>query len=253
MFPIHHARRNVRLAMTAVMSALGWTAPELFQVDTRSNQTKAHRAVNAYQQTLEGVYADWADETAGKLANADNDTARKAAIAAAIALLLARLKKLGKENLPDAVKLAAGEIPDSLAGMLSDAIDENDSFLEDSLGPAIEDKVVGAFGSSDILAALASGAGATAFAGLLGTMAGRVAMYANAFWKLNNQTKGEVSDGPIKWVLDKTVKDHCSDCSQWGGQEWPSYQDMLDETGGLYPGNPELEDSGNCRCWLEDA
>ena len=106
-----------------------------------------------------------------------------------------------------------------------------------------------------MVAALASGAddAAVAVRAALESFVGRVRQYGSALYALATQVYGEGSRGePVRWNLDDSIPDssHCSDCLQYGDREYRSYDDMLAETGGLFPGSPALADSGNCRCWI---
>ena len=216
-------------------------------------KTKEAQAVNAYTETLQREYKAWAEDLAYDLEDADEDE-HDDIIRDALAALLLLLKKHGQEALPQAMTLGLdGHLPDGdIMQLLSDAMDENDNFLKDSLIPDIGQKIRNAFLDDDVKQALASGAGAAALSGVLNTMLGRVGNYAGAFWKLYNESKGEVArdnEFGVRWNLDDRAH-HCEDCLEYGDTTYDSYDDLLSQTGGVTPANGTACGDG-CRCWLE--
>ena len=222
-----------------------------------SPTNKAKRRVETYQNDLESAYTDWADGLATNLAAEDDEKKRDAILAAALLILLALLKRQGRDSLPDAIDIAlnGGESTDEIASLLSDAIDENDGYLTDSLIPDIEEKVKAGLKDPDILAALLQGTGAAAIGGLLATVTARVGNYSGEWWDLYNKAMGTIADmngAAVTWYLDPRAK-HCEDCPQWGstdGKTYPSYAAMLKETGDMSPANG-VQCGANCRCFLE--
>ena len=218
-------------------------------------RAKEIQAVNTYQRKLESAYSSWADDLADDLADAEDDDAREEVLAAAVAALLLLLRRLGRENLPEAVALGTegATTPISAWTILASELETNDGYLADALIPSIDAKVKSALQDPDIIAALVVGSGVAALRGILATMDGRVSQYANPFWSIYNQVHGLTADEEgksVTWVKEPLAK-HCRDCDEWGDRTYPSYSDMLAETGGLHPGSPALEDRGNCRCVLE--
>lgn len=218
-------------------------------------RTKEINAVNAYQRELERIYAEWADDAAEQLAEADEDE-RDDLLAALLLLLLALLRKAGREHLPEAVEMGLDGQPynPDVAKLLATVLEENETYLSDSFIPAVGAKVRGGLLDGDVIAALAAGTGDVALGGLLATMTGRVANYAGEWWKLYNRTTGAAAKAAgvkVTAYLDPNAR-HCSDCPRHhseAGREYASYDDYLAETGDRAPG--EFECGGGCRCWLE--
>lgn len=138
---------------------------------------------------------------------------------------------------------------------LSAALAANDQFLEDSLIPSLEAKLLAALNDPDLLAAFAQGPAAyqAALQAVLATSAARVQSYAGAWWAVYNRAIGRVAqqnDRPIRAYLDPSAK-HCDDCPMYhsaDGREYPSFGKYLEETGGRVPG--QFECGPNCRCEL---
>ena len=214
-------------------------------------------AVARYERRLADDYREWADDLAAQLAD-DPDNADELIAAALLALLLL-LRRRGQENLPGAVELALSRagLPTATAAMLerlAAAIARNDEYLTNSLLPAIGERLREMLASGEWALMKLDGAAALTdwVMGWLTTFAGRVALYAGAWWTLNQETFGEASGGkPVVAYLDPQAK-HCSECPRFHsetGEEYSSYENYLGATGGRVPG--QFECAGNCRCWLE--
>lgn len=217
-------------------------------------RTKDVDATNAYQQELERAYADFSDDLANELAEADEED-RDGIIAAAVAALLLVLTALGRKHLPDAVTLGLGDeaITPEAAQELAEALADNEQFLTESLGPDIERKVKDGLLDGDVLASIAAGSGAIALGGVLSSMAGRVANYAGEFWSTLQRARGEAAKEKglkIAWVLDPTVKQHCGSCLAFGDKTYDSWDDLLASTGNVTPSDG-TDCNGGCRCTLE--
>ena len=171
--------------------------------------------------------------------------------------MLADLRDAGRKALTEAMLLALGDEPPSpeMLAALSDAITENDRYLENSLMTALRDKLTAALTDPDILAAAALGVTSfrAALRAMLDTSAARVASYAGAWWTIYNRTLGLVSQQkskPVRAYLDPRAQ-HCDECPKYAsseGREYPSFVAYLRETGGRVPG--EFECGTNCRCEL---
>jgi len=231
---------------------------DLRGVGKAGRRPKAIEAVNAYQKALESEYADWAEDLASQLADADEGD-REALLAAALAALLLQLRAEGRKRITDAMMLALdGEPPTpEMLQALTDTIAENDRYLESSLIPAIRRKMEDALTDEDILTAIETGAGDDALLGWLGTMTARTALYAGAWWKLFNHIvgrKASENNREVIWYLDPSAK-HCHDCPSWGspeGTHYESYEKMLEITGGMAPADG-VECGGYCRCGLGEG
>jgi len=211
---------------------------------------KAVQAVNAYQRELERIYSRWSDDLAAQLTEAEPDE-RDDILAAAFAALLVSLRAEGRKRITDALMLALdGEPPTpEMLQELTDAISENDRYLADSLIPSIRAKIEAGLIDEDVLAALGIGAGAEAIGGILDTLGGRVAMYAGGWWALFNVIAGlgaKESGKPIRWSRD-FMAHHCDTCLEFGDRDYPSWDDMLAETGGVSPASG-TDCGSNCRC-----
>ena len=264
-----NARERLRQAIgrtVAALEAMGYAlppdiAPDAFALrgtGTPGRKPAAILAVNAYQNKLQRIYRDWADTLADDLADAD-PSEHDDIIKAALAALLLLLRNAGRTALPDAVTLGLGDdtINPDVLKVLTDALTANEDYLSDSLLPDLDSKLRQGLSEQDILEAIAAGAGAAAIGGLLQTMLGRVGSYAGGFWDVYNRTRGDAIDEHgkrLRWSRDDSIPDssHCENCWEFGNQEYNSYSEMLEITGGLTPGSPALICGSNCRCELEE-
>lgn len=217
-----------------------------WQADTFAARPNPHQRVNRYQADLQKAYTDWYEETADDLSGTEDDDAKDEIIAAALLALLALLKKMGRENLPDAVDLALGggaSFPE-LDGLLDDQIEENEKYLTTSLIPDLK----------SALASVAAGASAEAIIGTLSGFTTRVGSYGGEWWSLYNESVGLVSKKSGKKVvvyLDEQAK-HCGECPNFGsvdGKEYESWDAYMESTGGRVPG--DFECGPNCRCTVQ--
>ena len=213
------------------------------------------RETDAYQRALEDTYQTWYTKTARDLDAASEDD-RSDMLDAALLLLAAQMIRLGRERLPQAVTTGAGNVPPSPEtwAALQRALAENEQYINESLIPAIGERMRGAFADPDIAAG-----GAVALSGVLQTFSGRILLYASPFymliwrsWRDKIDTASEKAGQParIRWVLDDRAH-HCPDCLAYGDKTYESMDDMLAQTGGAVPGSYQLADRGHCRCMLE--
>lgn len=215
-------------------------------------------AVNRYQRDLEDAYDEWADDAAKKLAREKDDSKRDALIAVLLALLLARLMEIARVDLPNAVALGVGRnlTPPEVYKKLAEIMAENETYLENSLIPAIASKLRNALADEQLRRSISTGAvdAAVTLKGWLDTFMSRVASYAGAWWRLYNWSVGMSVDDQRLTVtahLDPQAH-HCSECPLYhrdGGEFYDNFDQYLGATGGRVPG--EFECGGNCRCWLE--
>jgi len=245
------AKEKLEELLTQAESLLVRLSRDVFAA---SKTGKAKAAVIKYQTTLEEDYEAWANDTAYQLAEADSDAERQELLAAALLILLALLKRHGKEALPEAVDLALdGDDPDEeIAALLASTISKNSNYLTESLIPDVKAKLSSGLTDPDIIAAIAGGTGAAAIGGLMATFIGRVGSYAGEFWRLYNETTGVAAgDGPVIAYLDPDAK-HCHECPEFhseGGKEYASFDAYKAATGGRVPG--DFECLHNCRCFIE--
>ena len=250
---------NRRRAATAfVLEAIRFLRDELapaekFQ-DLRGEGSNAKRmkweaATNAYQLELGETYDDWADELAKKLANAESTADRERITDVALAALVVLLADLGEEHILEGYDLGLDET-DMDEGLFTEArraINKNRDAIAIGLIPAIRQKLRRIYRDPVYLAG-----GSVAILGLLEAARSRVEQYAGAEWQAIMRGVGEVSkqqdDQRIYWKIDPDAQ-HCPDCLQWGETEYPSWEDMLAETGGAFPGSG-VQCDGNCRCEL---
>lgn len=238
----------------AIAAASGRVLPEHtaglarhWNADAFAAKPNPQQAVNKYQLELQKAYTNWYEDTADELAEADEDE-QEEIWAAALLALLALLKKMGRDGLADAVELALGDeesFPE-LDDLLDDQVAENDKYLTKSLIPDLR-----ALG----LLVLGAGASAEAIGEALAGQTARVGSYSGEWWDAHQKALGEVAKKKGKavlWFLDPNVKNHCSDCPQYGdddGRYYSSMEVLLDSTGGATPANG-VECGANCRCSL---
>uniref|UniRef100_A0A6M3KKJ3 Uncharacterized protein n=2 Tax=viral metagenome TaxID=1070528 RepID=A0A6M3KKJ3_9ZZZZ len=207
---------------------------------------KVVKRVNRYQRQLVSTYEDWAESTAAGLEAAAPED-RDAIIAAAVATLIALLRQHGHQAIPEAaiVTAAGAGMTPRFLSQLGTMVSANDSFLDGSLGPSIADRLRQAVRDPAIMAT-----GALAIVGALMALRARVAAYAGQAWAAGALGTGEratVMGRGVRWVLDDQAQ-HCDDCPRYAGF-YPSFDDMLAQTGGAMPG-AGVQCDGNCRCQL---
>ena len=209
------------------------------------------RRTNAYELALRQTYQAWADDTAAALEGEDDDDKFREKLAAAIALLLARLAELGRRSLPEALGLGLGDVPASpeALGEVAAAVAQNEQYLNESLGPAIEAKTMRRVHEDPLIRG-----DRAALGGIFSTFLGRIGSYAGAFWALimrgvvDKLRQGKA--GPkVRWVLDRLAK-HCPDCLRLAGT-YDNYEALMAATGNHVPGSGGTVCGSNCRCHLE--
>jgi len=213
-------------------------------------------AVNAYQESLQRAYTDWADDLAQDVAAAEDEDNRDEIVAAALLALLLLLRKLGRDTLPDAVALGLDgtSAPATVWAKLTAAIEANDKALADSLIPALRLKLDELLNDPDVIAAIQFGgdAGAAAVSGGLLKFVGRVGMAAGAYWALFSGATGEAAKeqkARVYWERDPQAV-HCPSCLAYGDREYESWDALLAETGGVWPANG-TDCQTQCRCTLQ--
>lgn len=230
-----------------------WSAPHcdaeefaLREFTGPSSLDRVTKSVNRYQRLLVSSYEDWAEATAAELEAAD-PVEREAIATAAVATLIEMLSQQGHQAIPDAAIVAIGGVgmsPRFLSG-LGTMVSANDSFLEGSLGPSVLDRLRTALRDPAVMAT-----GALAIVGALMALRGRVGSYAGQAWAAGAWGTGEaatVLGRGVRWVLNDQAQ-HCPDCPKYAGF-YPSFDDMLAQTGGAMPG-AGVQCDGNCRCDL---
>jgi hypothetical protein len=225
---------------------------EGFALRLKSGGPKWERATNAYELELRRTYQTWADDTATALAKTEDQDDFDDELAAAVALLIGRLRQLGRRRLPEAYTLGLGGVPASPAGFgeLSSAIASNDDYLTNSLGPDIQRKAAARVQDDPLIRADVATMGA-----VLLTYLARVGSYSGAYWTMVQRGFGdrikqeEEASGekvPVQWRRDPQAK-HCQTCLDYGNREYDSWDDMISMTGGVFP-NYQTICVPNCRC-----
>ena len=264
-----NARERLRQAIgrtVAALEAMGYElppdidAPDAFALrgtGTPGRKPAAIQAVNSYQNKLQLIYSDWADELSDDLADAD-PSEQDDIIKKALAALLLLLRNAGRTALPNAVTLGLGDVAHTpeILKLLAEAVNSNDKNLDDSLLPDLEQKIRSILDDDDIQDAIVSGKGAEAISGGLAGMLGRIATYAGAYWMLTNQATGTAAKENGKKIIGYLDADaqHCSECPLYQSEEgtvYDSYDDYLEATGGLTPGL--FQCGPNCRCRIVEA
>src|SRR3990167_11464961 len=77
----------------------------------RGRPSRQIRGVNSYQEELEELYDDWADEVSEALATETDAENQKRIIDEKLALLLILLIGLGRRRIPDALELGMDDEP----------------------------------------------------------------------------------------------------------------------------------------------
>ena len=224
----------------------------------RGRPSRQIRGVNSYQEELEELYDDWADEVSEALATETDAENQKRIIDEKLALLLILLIGLGRRRIPDALELGMDDepTPPEAFRKLAEILEGNERFLTDSLIPAIRQKLENAFADADIILAIQTGEGNEVIRAVLQTLHARVASYAGEWWTAWNWGSGfmaELLSKKISAHLDPTAQ-HCSECPEFqaeGGRIYNSWAEYLATTGGRTPG--QFKCRGNCRCWILPA
>ena len=226
------------------------TGSEIFQTDLRGGgpgrKPKAIEYVNRYQREIEDIYDEWTEDLARDLARSEDDDQREEILAAALAALLLALRRAGHERYAD--WLSEVEPTSEVLAALAEAVAENDRLLEQSLLPAIEQRVRRGLIDEDVLRALGAGAGAAALYGLMAAGRSRVSLYAGGLWSFMQHAAGLSAEGAVFWQLDPRAQ-HCTTCLAYGNREYDSFEAMLAETGGVWPSHG-TDCDGQCRCSL---
>jgi hypothetical protein len=228
---------------------------ESFALRLKSGGPKWERSTNAYELELRRTYQTWADDTATALAKTEDQDDFDEELAAAVALLIGRLRQLGRRRLPEAYTLGLSGVPASPAGLgeLSSAIASNDDYLINSLGPDIQRKTAARVQDDPLIRG-----DVTAMGAVLLTYLARVGSYSGAYWTVVQrgfgdrikQQEDELDDKvAVRWVLDAQAK-HCDTCLRYGNRMYDSWDDMLTATGGTLPASGTIC-NGNCRCHIE--
>jgi hypothetical protein len=228
---------------------------ESFALRLKSGGPKWERATNAYELELRRTYQTWADDTATALAKTEDQDDFDEELAAAVALLIGRLRQLGRRRLPEAYTLGLGGVPASPNGLgeLSGIIASNDDYLTSSLGPDIQRKASARVQDDPLIRG-----DVTAMGAVLLTFLARAGSYSGAYWqvvqrgfsdRVKQEQEAQGEKVPVRWRLDYQAK-HCDTCLAYGNREYDSWDDMMAMTGNAMPSYKTICD-GNCRCWCE--
>lgn len=226
---------------------------------------KWENSANRYEKDLRQTYQGWADAASEGLKGITDKEKFAKKLLFYIDELISLLIVLADHYLPEAYDLGLGGVPSSEAGgaAVTAALIENSEYLQDSLGPAINEKLMNLMIETEI------GLTQEQLADKFKTFAGRVGSYSGVAWSLLQQGFGdrvqqqEDAEGldpetglagpstkiPIRWFLDPSVVDHCETCLRFGDRTYPSYGDMLLTTGFVLPSRGTIC-NGNCRCSL---
>lgn len=239
--------------LETIAGILGEQSSEHFIQRTRQGGPAWERQTNLYERRLRTEYAGWSDRTARTLSNTD-EAEFDDVLNDAIAVLVANMTRLGRENLPEGYQLGLAGVPSSPDGIgqLADSVRSNDQFVRDSLGPGVEAKVRDAVERDFLIRE-----DEDSLRSVLGTFLARVGGYAGAYWALImggfvDRVRQDSDNPRVRWVRDSRAQ-HCSTCLQFGsdsGKVYENIDDLLAQTGGILPARGTVC-LGNCRCHLE--
>ena len=225
---------------------------ESFQAQTRRAYGGAayETRTNEYQRQLEAIYADWQDGTAKKLAKEDDEEKRKTILTAALVALLSMLVDAGRAGLLEAMQLGAGgTISPRGFATLEQLVTNNETWLENSLIPAIETRAITDMHDPAFMLGGVAALGAT-----LGVFMGRVASYAGGYFNaIMNGIGDAVAEDPeasnlrIERVIDPNAA-HCKTCPG-KAKVYDNWDSMVAEAG--IPGDGSDMCWANCRCTLK--
>ena len=187
------------------------------------------KAIDAYRDSLEGLYEGWVDSFVKAASKEEKEDDFKLLVDIAILMLLADMIEQGRKKIPESIGLAGitqGQMPDTLRGFLVNAVDRNDDYLSKSLVP-------------DLRRALHPVAGMRfepeELRKVMLKFKGRISSYAGAYWEVYNRAVGaKTGKNKITWRLDPQAQ-HCDTCLLYGDREYPSFDDMINFTGGIWP------------------
>jgi len=220
---------------------------EEFATRSKPGNPKWERETSAYEQRLRSEYATWANATTKELVNIDDDAEFNDYLDDAVIALVMTLIRLGRERLPRAQALGLAGVPATPEGIqqMASVIASNDELLENSLGPAVRDKVLARINDDELIRR-----DADSLKGVFQTFLGRVGSYAGPFWGLIgwgmvDRIKQMVGKPRIKVVLDVRAK-HCKECPEYEGI-YENIDEMIAATGGV-PARWNSSCGCNCRC-----
>jgi len=212
-------------------------------------RSRYRKSTDRYKTELQKTYEEWYRGLAKDLEKEESEVKRRKLSEAALLVLLMDLKKLGRERLEEAYmqSIEAVDITPEMVDEMEFIIASNDEYLEDSLMPALRERIEKNVTSEIWFAGLAA---------ILGTFTGftaRVGLYAGAYW--NAIWKGAAQKHKVQnreewqvlWLKDPRAQ-HCKSCLEFAGA-YVHYDAMLVVTGGATPSHL-VDCNGNCRCLL---
>ena len=192
------------------------------------------KTVDAYRDSLEGLYEGWVDSFVKAASKEEKEDDFRRLVDIAILMLLADMIERGRKKIPEAIAVAGfmpGEMPDNLRGFLVNAVDRNDDFLSKSLIPDLRRQLHQA---SDLRA------DPIELRRIMLKYSGRISSYAGAYWEVYNRAVGaKMGKDKILWRLDPQAQ-HCDTCLLYGDRTYPSFDDMINFTGGIWPAHGTL-------------
>lgn len=220
------------------------------------------KSTTAYENDLQGIYRDWAADTAEELGGLGPDTTEEELwphlddwLAVGVLLLMEK----GYHDLMAAFILGFGSPsigPDGLR-IVEDAMTKNDSYLAGSLFEDIRGRLEGEIAA--ILLLLKHGRPGDAQRHLETTLLSleyRLPLYGGTYWEMIHEgagfrltERGTVAGPGVRWVLDPLAA-HCTTCPP-KAKTYSSWGAMVAECNGV-PGAGQDECDGRCRCWVEE-
>lgn len=196
-----------------------------------------------YQNELKRITERW-------LSNAEGMDEYEVMIA--MSVLIGQLQNAAERHIPKAYKLGLGDRPLTPEDhtIIQRALEDNLTFLQTSLAPAIEDRIEIGMDRTDILA--------DAIRDSEKFSVHRAALYAGAFWtavwlgksSAIKRVFGEqaLKEVPVRRLLDPGAK-HCDTCPP-KAREYTSWDEMIMVCSGL-PADGSDRCHSNCRCTIQ--
>ena len=201
------------------------------------------RETRKYQNELRGITERW-------MRNVEDLDEYELSLA--LATLIRQLQNAAERHLRKAYKLGLGMRPLSAEDedKLDRALEQNLLFLETSLAPAIEERIIAGLDPDTTFA--------DAVRGSTNFSSSRIGLYAGAFWTMiwvGREAAMERVFGPqapkeiaVRRLLDPGAA-HCASCPP-KAHEYSSWDEMLAYTGGL-PADGSDDCHSNCRCTIQ--
>lgn len=225
---------------------------------------KLERQTNEYQAELLRAYDKWAKEAQAALTRAEREGVGEAGIIAALEVQLLKLsetlKEIGRKGIREAVVLGQkGREPDvETLELITEEVKQNEKFIDESLIPAIKEKIEKHITEESKSYALDQ----LALAGALAAVRSRTGGYSGSYWAAIFRGAGilrkredielkkqGVKPRRVRWVLDPGVE-HChASAGFYGCMDMAGEYDNWDAMPTVPAG--QVTCRGNCRCHIE--